>query len=140
LRPRVVIYPALLVVILSLFGMTLAGKTDMEVSFLRTRARPYVVLDTGDISNIVQLKIVNRGDETHTYTIELLGDGGLLTSSDLPLTVAPGDSSSATLHVTLPRQRFEGGRAEISLRVGDGHDCSETITHHVLGPLFGGGG
>jgi cytochrome c oxidase accessory protein FixG len=137
LRPRVVIYPLVLAVALTLFGFTLASKGPADVTFLRTRSQPYRTLESGDVGNVVLVKIVNRTDEPRTYNIAVPGARSMH-SADLPMTIEGGDSASATLHVTLPRDRFEDGRAEIAVEVSDNEGFSDEYRHHVLGPLFTG--
>jgi len=138
LRPRVIIYPVVLAVVLGLFGYNLAGRQTAEVSFLRNRNMTYRVLDSGAVSNILQVKIVNRTDAPRTYDVTVVGESEVM-SSDLPLRLAAGQARSATLHVVLPRDRFERGRAELTVRVTDDDDFVGEYRQHVLGPLFGGG-
>ena len=61
-----------------------------------------------------------------------------LNSADLPLTLPVGETGSVTLHVVLPRDRFERGRAEITVRVTDDGNFSKDLRYHALGPLYGG--
>jgi cytochrome c oxidase accessory protein FixG len=139
LRPRVVIYPILLAAALTLFSFTLAGKKDADVTFLRTQSRPYHVLDSGAIENTVLMKITNRTREARSYEIEV-PEALHVNSRDLPLTIAGGESGSATLHIALPRDRFHDGRAEIVIKVGGNVAFEGTYRHRVLGPLFSLGG
>jgi len=138
LRPRVVIYPLILVVALTAFGVILANRGTAEVSFLRTRNMTYRQLDSGDVSNVLQVKVTNRTRETRRYEVGLAGDAEV-TSSDLPLTLAGGESASVTLHITLPLDRFQRGRAEITVRVTDDAGFDKEFGQHVLGPLYGAG-
>jgi polyferredoxin len=137
LRPRVVIYPLILAVVLGLFGLTLAGKGTADISFLRNRAIPYRVLDSGSVSNVLMVKIANRTREERTYDVTVL-ETEKIRSSDLPLAVPAGESAQATIHVVLPRDQFERGRAQITVRVIGDDGFNREFRQHVLGPLFGG--
>ncbi|MHC5115115.1 MAG: cytochrome c oxidase accessory protein CcoG [Planctomycetota bacterium] len=139
LRPRVVIYPLLLAVVLTLFGVTLAGKAPADVDFLRNRSRPYVVLDSGAVATQLLVKITNRTDEPREYRI-VVPEADEATSPDLPLTVSGGDASTATMRLVLAPGRFDQGRAAISVEIADDNGYSATFDHHVLGPLFGAQG
>ena len=136
LRPRIVIYPLVLAVVVSLFSLTLANKETADVSFLRNRARPYQLLEGGNISNVLMVKIANRSEGSRTYDI-VVPETTEVQSGDLPLIVAKGETGTATLHVSLPRSRFEGGRAEITLRVSGDDGFERKFRQRVLGPLFG---
>ena len=136
LRPRVVAYPALLVVVAILFGVTMAGRETADVSILRNRTRPYEVLLSGAVANTVLVKVVNRSDRARAFRVDV--PGALeVASHDLPLAVAPGGSATASLRVVVAGDRFERGRAQIEVRVSDGAEFDEAIEHAVLGPLYG---
>jgi len=139
LRPRVVIYPMLLTIVLILFGVTLAGKAPADVDFLRTRSRPYVMLDSGAVSTQLLVKITNRTDAPRQYQI-VIPEADQATSPDLPMLVPAGDASTATVRLVLARNRFDQGRASISVQVADDDGFTATFDHHVLGPLFGAQG
>ena len=97
----------------------------------------YRQLESGAVTNVLQVKITNRTRETRRYDVGLTGDAEV-TSSDLPLTLAGGESASVTLHITLPLDRFERGRAGITVRVTDDAGFDREYGQHVLGPLYGG--
>jgi cytochrome c oxidase accessory protein FixG len=136
LRPRVVLYPLVLVVLLTLFGVTLASKNAVDVVFLRNRATPYSVLENGAVSNQVSMKLTNRSGETREYEIAVLGEVEVV-SKDLNLTIEANDTRSATLRVIVPRDQFERGRADVTIRVTDDTGYSRDFNRHLLGPLFG---
>jgi cytochrome c oxidase accessory protein FixG len=137
LRPRVVVYPLLLGAALTLFGFTLAGKDSADVSFLRNRARPYQLVEGGGVANTLTVKIANRTDEVRTYDVTVAEAAGTV-SSELPLAVAGLSTGQATVHVTLPRQAFDQGRATITVRVTDDDGFEKAFEQTVLGPLFAG--
>ncbi|MFG0251816.1 MAG: cytochrome c oxidase accessory protein CcoG [Phycisphaerales bacterium JB038] len=137
LRPRVVLYPLILIAVATLFVVVLSTKASAEVTFLRNRATPYRLLDDGRITNVVMLNIINRDEQKRTYDVELLGQG-LMETAELPLRLEPGESRTIALHVALPMAEFNRGRARVTLRVSDDADFSGDYPHFVLGPLYGG--
>ncbi len=136
-RPRVVIYPVLLFIVVGLFATALANRSPADVRFLRNRNETYRLLDTGAVSNVVEIKITNRTEQTRTYAVDIPEASGV-SSSDLPMTVEPGAFGAATLHLNLPRDRFARGRAGIVVVVADDRGVESEHEHHVLGPLFAG--
>ncbi len=137
LRPRVVIYPVILCVVLVLFGVVLVNTGTADVSFLRNRANPYTLSDDGNVTNLVLISVRNRTTESRSYDISVVEDAKV-SSVDLPLILESNQSGSATLHVTIPRHRFSSGRAEINVRITDDDTFDKTYTHRMIGPLFGG--
>ena len=137
-RPRVVLYPLVLLAVSTLFVVVLTTKSSAEITFLRNRATPYRTLDDGAVSNVVMLNVINRDEDARTYDVELLGIG-VMETAELPLVLQPGESRTIALHVTLPMAEFDGGRAEVTLRISDDAEFRGEFQHFVLGPLYGGG-
>jgi len=121
IRPRVIVYPLILIALVTAFVVTLAGKQEADVSVFRGFGAPYAMLDTGEIANQVRVKIVNRSRETETYAIAALGAENLrlIPPEDASVTIEPGESAEQTLQVVAPREVFERGKRAISLRISD---------------------
>ncbi|MCP5024018.1 MAG: cytochrome c oxidase accessory protein CcoG [bacterium] len=135
-RPRVVIYPILLAVFFGGLLYVLANRADATLEVLRIRGRtPYATLDSGEISNLVHLRITNRTDQAETYEVRLIGDGRLITLQ-FPLRIDSDESADADIHVILPSTAFEGGRRAIQLELLAGNAIVDTTNKTVLGPLF----
>src|SRR5690606_14641769 len=60
LRPRVVLYPALLAIVGALFVGVLATKSSTDVLLLRGPGIPFNTPPTGEIANQARLRITNR--------------------------------------------------------------------------------
>jgi cytochrome c oxidase accessory protein FixG len=141
LRPRLVVYSALLLVIFGAFGISLAEKTSADVTVLRGLGAPFTVLPNGDISNQIRLKITNRSPEERSYLIELLdGDGVTLVAPENPLVVAAGETEMTAAFLTAPPAVFTADEVTITLRISDGVDFTREISYPILGPSGSGGG
>ncbi|HEB61074.1 MAG TPA: cytochrome c oxidase accessory protein CcoG [Phycisphaeraceae bacterium] len=136
LRPRLVLYPAVLAIVFTLFVVTLLGKGSAEVTFLRNRSTPYHILDNGDVTSTLLVKIINRSEDQREYDIKI-PEAEKMDTNDLPLPVPPESGETATLHLTLPREKFTDGRARVTVHVSDGVDFNRTYSYYILGPLFG---
>ena len=135
LRPRVVIYPLILIASLTLFGFALQRTAEFDVTPLRTRNRVYTIEPDGSVQNILQIKIRNRDELQRSFDVVLLDDGSMR-SADLPLKIAGRATGTATLHILTPPEAFVDGRASIELEVHS-EVGNRVVTHTVLGPLFG---
>jgi cytochrome c oxidase accessory protein FixG len=141
LRPRLVVYSAILLVMFGAFTFSLAGKSTADVTLLRGLGAPFSVLPNGDISNQIRLKIANRAPEERSYLIELVaGDGIALVAPENPLTVAAGDTEMTGAFITAPPAAFAAGEVSITLQISDGVDFSRDIAYRILGPASDGGG
>ena len=135
LRPRVVLYPLLLVVVFGMLGLTLAGKEPADVTVLRGMGGPFATLPSGEISNQIRVKIVNRTEVDRHYALALVGDGDLqLVAPQNPLPVPSGATATATLFVIAPPWAFVEGLREIAVRIDDGAGFSKDVPYRLLGP------
>ena len=138
-RPRVVAYPLILAVTLSLFGIVLAGKQDFDVTSLRVRNRTYTRMDDGWITNVVQLKVQNRTESPQRYTVESATPEARLQQSTHTLELDGRAAGEVDLHVALPPSAFSEGRATVAFRVTDAATGEQReIERQVLGPLYVG--
>jgi len=135
LRPRVILYPALLLTFVAMFVIVLVTKKPADVTILRAIERPYVALDSGEIQNNFRIKVVNRTEEPRTYSFSLEGVPGRIQLQDDVLTVPSRGTRTAAASVLVPAEAFSGGRASCSVRIEDetGYTHSYPIT--LQGPF-----
>jgi cytochrome c oxidase accessory protein FixG len=135
LRPRVVLYPALLLLVWGALAWALAHRPGAEVTVLRGLGSPFTLLRSGEVSNQIRVKIENHGGETRRYWIELVeADDLRLVAPENPMTVGPGQQATATGFVLGSASHFAHGNREVRLRIGDGAGFSITTTYRMLGP------
>ena len=136
LRPRLIFYPLLLLAVWGMLGWSLAHRQSADVTVLRGVGSPFTLLPSGEVSNQIRIKIVNRSAGDRRYLIELAhGEGLHLIAPDNPLVVGPGHAVTATVFVTAPRAAFQAGAREIRFRVSDGLDFADSMPYRLLGPV-----
>ena len=115
LRPRVLLYTALLA--LGCLVMTLALRTlrPATVSLLRMQGAPYF-LDGGQVRNQFLVRVLNKTGHDEQYRIELVNPPANLRSSGLdePLEVSPLGEEIRPIVVSVPRAGF---REDFALRI-----------------------
>jgi cytochrome c oxidase accessory protein FixG len=135
IRPRLVAYSLILLIMFGTLAYSLAGKSTADVTILRGLGAPFSVLQTGEISNQIRIKIANRSPEERSYAFELVDGGGLkLIAPENPLTIAAGESQMTAAFITSQRSAFRDGELEISLHFSDGVDFNEIRPYRLLGP------
>jgi len=73
LRPRVLIYAALLLVITGVMALALLMRSSAEIHVLRERSPVFVALSDGSIRNDFTVKILNKAREPIDYALEISG-------------------------------------------------------------------
>ncbi len=135
LRPRIVIYPLIMVLVWGGLVYALSNRGSADVTVLRGIGAPYGVLPDGQISNQLRVKIVNRSPEMRRYTISIDdADDLTLVSPDNPLEVGPGASATASLFVMAQAKSIPGGLREIEVEVKDGAGFEKKTHYRLLGP------
>ncbi len=114
LRPRVMIYAALILVVSGLMGYGLLTRSTFEMNVLKDRAPSYVQLSDGRIQNNYTLKLVNKraGDKNFDISItgiadaevSIVGEG----EGDMEVFVASEHVDRFRVHVRIPADDLSG--------------------------------
>jgi len=135
LRPRIVLYPLLLLAVWGGLAWALTHRAQAEVTVLRAIGAPFVVLPSGAVSNQIRVKIANRTTEVRRYRIEIAGDERLeLVAPENPLSVAASGQKTTSVFVIAPRDAFTRGELPMRFRVGDDADFATSAPYRLLGP------
>ncbi|MBZ0271696.1 cytochrome c oxidase accessory protein CcoG [bacterium] len=135
LRPRVVVYPAILALVLGLFTASLASRRDAEVWILRGIGSPYSVLDDGRVSNQIRVKVTNNSSRDRTFAIALDEPATfVLVAPRNPLPVPARKTVQTSVFVTFPREMAPGGKREVAFRFADGDKFESTVKYELLAP------
>lgn len=133
IRPRSVIYSAILLLLIGAVSYAIATKNLVELDIMRDRNVLYRVAGDGIIENTFTARILNKDQRDHVYRIELSG----LPDSELQVNmqqsaVTSGTISDATLTVRA-KVDFHGSR-EISVLItaqDDPQVATETVTTFI---------
>lgn len=135
LRPRVVLYPALIAVVGSLFGLVLANTGVADITVMRGLGQPFTVLDDGRVLNSARIKIVNRTNEPGTFALALSGiDGAQLVADTNPITIKPGEMVTVPAQIFLPRTALSDGHASASISISGPNNFAYKGTVTLIGP------
>ena len=109
IRPRVLIYTALMIVglVVAIFGMR--RREPFEANLLRLPGTPYTY-DAGVVRNAYEIHLVNKSSDTAKFTITAVKDGHV--DVIIPMTdveVEPLGSRRIPVFATMPESDFEAG-------------------------------
>jgi cytochrome c oxidase accessory protein FixG len=137
-RPRLVVYSGILLLMFGTLAFSLAGKPTADVTLLRGLGAPFQLLPTGEVSNQIRLKIANRSDGVRSYTLSLIdADDLVLVAPENPLEVDAGDARMTAAFITVPAEALVDGELAVVFRVTDGVDFAREIPYRLLGPSRG---
>ncbi|HET9624940.1 MAG TPA: cytochrome c oxidase accessory protein CcoG [Kofleriaceae bacterium] len=135
IRPRLIVYPALLAIVCGLFVASVIGRATAEVSVLRAEGESFMRLQDDRVASQVRLKIENEGDDAREFVIALVDAPDAVLRSPLPSwPLAPHHARVVPLFVEAAAGSFVHGERPIHLRVTDRAGFTRTVSATLLGP------
>ncbi len=136
LRPRVILYPALIVVLLAAFLVVLLNKKSADVTLLPGVGPLFSETAPGQITNQLRLVIENRSGRDAIYTIEILGDvPAHFARRPEPIAISAGKSTRTPMAIVAPDSTFTHGLSDIRVRVSDDKTFHQDLPCRLLGPI-----
>ena len=110
LRPRTIIYASLIAVLIAGFAYTITHRNVVAIDVIRDRNALFRELPGGLIENVYNVKILNKDDEEHEFTITADGLPGLQVDYGAEeVEVGSGDVQSVAVRLRVPRGELKGG-------------------------------
>ncbi len=133
IRPRIIVYPLILCILITGFIITLLTRTPFTATLLRTRGAPFIELADGTIGNNARLKLVNREDRAvQLQVVPLNGANVKIEASDL--TLGPNEIREFPIVISVARDKFSLGKSTASLKITGGTDTELVRTFQLVGP------
>ncbi len=102
LRPRVLFYSAVLVVLCIGMLASLVVRTPLKVDIVRDRAALSRIVAGGKLENIYRLQIMNATEGVQRYTISAHGMEGLEVASETAIDIGPAESRWVVVRLQIP--------------------------------------
>jgi len=118
LRPRVLLYLAVLSMLCLGLGWSLAMRTPLKVDVVRDRGALSRIVAGGRLENVYRLQIMNATEQPQRYRIEASGLAGLLVASEPEVGVGPAESRWVAVRLQIPYGSVPSGSHPIHFEVG----------------------
>lgn len=117
LRPRVLIYAALLAALAGAFVLGIGLRTPLRMDILPDRNALYRVVDEHHVENVYTIKLMNMSQQPRTYRVEVPDEDAYSVQTDPErVRVAPGEVRNLPARVRVDGRRVSGGGHDIRLR------------------------
>lgn len=137
LRARTVIYPLLLLIVVSGLGYAISTKFAFDARLVRGKGLPFTNVDRSTISNTFNLRLVNRTDKAQEYSLSIPtpGDVRLEVLDDSTTTLQPGKTAMVPINVRFtPSLTLGDGNAQAVMQVIDSSENRKTLKFNLVGP------
>jgi cytochrome c oxidase accessory protein FixG len=124
LRPRTIIYGALLFLLVVGFITALALREPLALDAMHDRNTLYRTLDSGEVENVYLLKIMNKAEVSRSFVVSIGDSAGFRLDPERPVfAVGAGEVFNAAVRVRRPAYRNEED-ARDEADIGDDRDRS----------------
>ena len=121
LRPRVLIYGAILLAIVVGFVASLWLRTPFRVDVVRDRASLARIVDDGQVENVYRLQVMNASEQVQRYRVTAQGlDGARVVGVEEPIVIESAQARWLALAVRVPfetAQKAGGGAHTLRLHI-----------------------
>jgi len=117
MRPRVLIYSAILAAVAMAFVASLVLRTPFKVDIVRDRATLARIVEGGQIENIYRIQVMNATEQAREFTLSVEGLPGLQLVSDPKVTIDAAGALWVPVRLRLPYDGAKLGSHEIHFRV-----------------------
>jgi len=116
-RPRTIVYAALLALLMAGLAYTITHRNVVAVDIIRDRNALYRERPDGRIENVYNVKILNKDSQDHEFTITASGVPGLEVDYAGPTVwVGTGQVQGVPVRIRIPEDALEGG-ADIRVEI-----------------------
>ena len=137
IRPRIVIYPIILIAVSIAFVYLLRTQSGADVLLVREQGALFVNHeDAREISTGVRLRVTNRTDAPQSYSAQVISPQGARLSGFEPLGLEPSEKGSRVFRLYAPYDTFVDGISVVDVRVVDAAGDLEIIRQYkISGPM-----
>ena len=127
-------YSAVLLIIFSFFIYTLVSRPIIETTILRTPGLLYQEIDENTISNVYNIKIVNKTHNEIPLKIELLSHKGEIKMAGNTMLVKDQDLFESTFLLFIPKTEIKSDKTEVEFGIYANNKLIETYKATFVGP------
>jgi cytochrome c oxidase accessory protein FixG len=132
---RIKAYTAVLALLMSFLGFLLVSRSDIDARLLRTSGLTYTTLPDGRISNLYNLKLVNKTYHDILVQVKLEDDKGTIQLINTGIdTIRSGEYVTRQFFVIYNREDVTNWKKEIKIGVYSGDKKVKTIRTSFMGP------
>ena len=120
LRPRVLVYSAVLLLIGSAFAISVALRSPLRVDVVRDRGTLARLVEDGRIENVYLLQVMNTTEATQRYRFAVGGIAGAQASTRRETVLEPAESRWVPVAVQIPPEQARAlgpGAHKIAFRI-----------------------
>jgi cytochrome c oxidase accessory protein FixG len=117
LRPRVLVYSAILFAAVAAMGTSLATRSLFRVDVMRDQGSLSRIVEGGKIENVYRVQIMNASEAPRTYRVSVEGLPGLSLAGATEFKVEAAESRWVAVNARMPYEGAEPGSHPVKFKV-----------------------
>lgn len=134
LTAREIAYSLVLIILITVLSLLLANRKMMDVSLFRTPGMMYQKADSNTVSNVYNLKILNKSFDEKIFELRLSGITGNLTVIGGRNSVNPQETLETKVLVLISEEELEKTNTPFTIEIISEGKVIEKISSNFLGP------
>ena len=131
LRPRVLIYTAILLLIVTAMSLSLATRTLFKVDIVRDRGSLARIVEGGNIENVFRIQVMNATESTQRFVLSVSDLPGLKVASDTEMVIEPTQARGVAVRLQLPYEAAQPGSHPIHFHI-EAPNLHDAITEKAV--------
>ena len=137
LRPRILVYGAILSAVVVSMLVSLSMRTPFKVDVVRDRAALARLVDDGQVENIYRLQVMNATEAPQRYVVAVKGLPGIVLGAVPEIALAPAEARWVTVGVRVPPESAHQAGAgahpiHFDIALVDRDASGQTTTHAAV--------
>jgi cytochrome c oxidase accessory protein FixG len=127
-------YSAVLLLLVSFFVFLMATRAPIDATVLRTPGLIYQEQPGNQISNLYNIKVVNKSRDNYQLSLKLISHEGKIVFVGNDFIVKPSSSSEGVFFVYLPKKIYQGQKLKLKVGIYQNDKLLQVKSISFLGP------
>jgi cytochrome c oxidase accessory protein FixG len=134
--PRIIAYSAVLFALIGILAALLLTRRDVDTTILRTPGMLYQEQPGDRISNLYNIKLINKTHRGMPVTLRLESGEGFIRMVGKDIVLRPASENESSFFVFLPKGAIQQRKTTLHIRVYSNGELLQTVKTTFLGPTY----
>lgn len=132
---RLSAYSAVLLILLAIVGFSMGSRTKVAATILRTPGMLYQDVDEFTVSNLYNIQVINKTQETYPISLELKDRQGNIKLVGENWELKPADVLKSSFFVELKKEDLSATKNKIEILVKANGEVLDDVKTNFMGPI-----
>ena len=132
---RVIGYISVFVLLIGIFSALLAGRNPIETTILRTAGSLYQEVIDGHISNLYNIKVVNKSYDNRKITLELIKPETGQIRMIKEINLAEDDLAESAFFIDIPEESINSNKIPVTINILSDGEKMEKFETAFIAPI-----